>query len=98
MVQKKKYFGLTKNVFFTGLVSFFMDVSSEMIYPLLPLFLANMLGVNKSLIGLLEGIAEATASLLKVFSGWLSDRIGKRKSLMMALDSKESIKTVLSWV
>ena len=75
-----------------------MDVSSEMIYPLLPLFLANMLGVNKSLIGLIEGIAEATASLLKVFSGWLSDRIGKRKSLMMALDSKESIKTVLSWV
>ena len=61
-----------------------MDVSSEMIYPLLPLFLANMLGVNKSLIGLIEGIAEATASLLKVFSGWLSDRIGKRKSLMMA--------------
>ena len=84
MNQKKKYFGLSKNVFFTGLVSFFMDVSSEMIYPLLPLFLANMLGVNKSLIGLIEGIAEATASLLKVFSGWLSDRIGKRKSLMMA--------------
>ena len=84
MDQRKKYFGLSENVFFTGLVSFFMDISSEMIYPLLPLFLANMLGVNKSLIGLIEGIAEATASLLKVFSGWLSDRIGKRKSLMMA--------------
>ncbi len=75
MNQEKKYFGLTKNVFFTGLVSFFMDISSEMIYPLLPLFLANMLGVNKSLIGLIEGIAEARASLLKVFYGWLSDRI-----------------------
>ncbi|MCX6179019.1 MAG: MFS transporter [Chlorobiales bacterium] len=84
MELDKKIFGLSKNVFFSGLVSFFMDVSSEMIYPLLPLFLANMLGVNKSLIGLIEGIAEATASLLKVFSGWLSDRIGKRKSLMMA--------------
>lgn len=83
MDQDKKYFGFSKNVFFTGLVSFFMDVSSEMIYPLVPLFLANVLGVNKSMIGLIEGIAEATASLLKVFSGWLSDRIGKRKNLML---------------
>lgn len=82
--QDKKYFGLGKNVFFTGLVSFFMDISSEMIYPLVPLFLANVLGVNKSMIGLIEGIAESTASLLKVFSGWLSDRIGQRKNLMLA--------------
>ena len=82
MEQEKKFFGFSKNVFFTGLVSFFMDVSSEMIYPLVPLFLANVLGVNKSMIGLIEGIAESTASLLKVFSGWFSDRIGRRKSLM----------------
>lgn len=79
-----KLFGLHKNVSSAGLVSFFMDVSSEMIYPLVPLFLANVLGINKSMIGLIEGIAEATASLLKVFSGWLSDRIGKRKGLMLA--------------
>ena len=84
MEQEKKYFGFSKNVFFTGLVSFFMDLSSEMIYPLVPLFLANVLGVNKSMIGLIEGIAESTASLLKVFSGWLSDRIGQRKNLMIA--------------
>ncbi len=84
MTQDKKYFGFSSNVFFTGLVSFFMDVSSEMIYPLVPLFLANVLGVNKSMIGLIEGIAESTASLLKVFSGWLSDRIGQRKNLMLA--------------
>jgi MFS family permease len=84
MQEEKKYFGLHRNVFFSGLVSFFMDVSSEMIYPLVPLFLANVLGINKSLIGLIEGIAEATASLLKVFSGWLSDRLGKRKNLMLA--------------
>lgn len=81
---ERTYFGLHKNVLFTGVVSFFMDVSSEMIYPLLPLFLANVLGVNKSMIGLIEGIAEATASLLKVFSGWFSDRIGRRKGLMLA--------------
>jgi MFS family permease len=74
--------GLGRNVFAAGLVSFFMDVSSEMVYPLVPLFLANVLGVNKSVIGLIEGIAESTASLLKVFSGWYSDRIGRRKGLM----------------
>ena len=78
--DKKTYFGLGKNVFFAGLVSLFMDVSSEMIYPLVPLFLANVLGVNKSLVGLIEGIAESTASFLKVFSGWFSDRIGRRKT------------------
>ncbi|MEI6757574.1 MAG: MFS transporter [Chlorobium sp.] len=84
MEQEKKLFGFSKNVFFAGLVSFFMDVSSEMIYPLVPLFLVTVLGVNKSTIGLIEGIAESTASLLKAFSGWFSDRIGKRKGLMLA--------------
>ncbi|MFZ2198679.1 MAG: MFS transporter [Thermodesulfovibrionales bacterium] len=82
MGKDKKLFGFGKNVTIAGLVSFFMDVSSEMIYPLVPLFLANVLGVNKSVIGLIEGIAESTASLLKVFSGWFSDRIGNRKWLM----------------
>ena len=80
----KKFFGFSKNVTVAGFVSFFMDVSSEMIYPLVPLFLANTLGVSKSAIGLIEGIAESTASLLKVFSGWMSDRIGNRKWLMAA--------------
>jgi MFS family permease len=82
MNEKKTFFGLSRNVFFTGLVSLLMDVSSEMIYPLVPLFLANVLGVNKSLIGAIEGLAESTASLLKVFSGWFSDRLGRRKGLM----------------
>jgi MFS family permease len=80
----KRFFGFGKNVFVAGLVSFFMDVSSEMIYPLVPLFLANVLGINKSVIGLIEGIAESTASLLKIFSGWFSDKIGNRKWLMAA--------------
>jgi MFS family permease len=84
MTKEKTYFGFGRNVFFTGLVSFFMDVSSEMIYPLVPLFLANVLGINMAMIGLIEGIAESTASLVKVFSGWFSDRIGQRKSLMLA--------------
>lgn len=79
----KGILGLHKNVFSAGLVSFFMDFSSEMVYPLVPLFLATILGVNKSIIGIIEGIAESTASLLKVFSGWFSDRIGKRRFLMV---------------
>ncbi|MFQ5596310.1 MAG: MFS transporter [Anaerolineae bacterium] len=72
--------GLPRNVVALGLVSLFQDISSEMIYPLLPLFLANVLGADKAIIGLIEGIAESTASLLKVFSGWLSDRSGRRKA------------------
>jgi len=60
-----------------------MDISSEMIYPLVPLFLSSVLGVNKSIIGLIEGIAESTASLLRVFSGWFSDRLGRRKGFMV---------------
>lgn len=84
MKEDKKFFGFGRNVFVSGLVSLFMDISSEMIYPLVPLFLSNVLGVNKSIIGLIEGIAESTASLLKVFSGWFSDRIGNRKWLMAA--------------
>ena len=84
MINDRKFFGFGRNVFVAGLVSFFMDLSSEMIYPLVPLFLSNVLGVNKSVIGLIEGIAESTASLLKVFSGWFSDRIGSRKWLMAA--------------
>ena len=84
MRNDRKFFGFGRNVTIAGFVSFFMDVSSEMIYPLVPLFLANVLGVNKSVIGLIEGIAESTASLLKVFSGWFSDRIGNCKWLMAA--------------
>jgi MFS family permease len=70
---------LPRNVWAVSLTSFFMDISSEMVVNILPLFLYNVLGVGASVIGLIEGIAEATASLLKVFSGWLSDRLGARK-------------------
>lgn len=72
---------LPRNVWAVGLTSFFMDISSEMVINILPLFLANVLGVQMSIIGLIEGIAEATASILKLFSGWFSDKIGGRKWL-----------------
>lgn len=73
---------LDKNIFVLGMVSFFTDISSEMIYPLLPLFLSSTLGVGAGFIGLIEGIAESTASILKVFSGWFSDRLKKRKPII----------------
>lgn len=75
---------LPRNVWAASVTSFFMDVSSEMVINIVPLFLANVLGVKTNVIGLIEGIAEATASLLKVFSGWFSDVLGQRKWLAVA--------------
>ncbi|NJD68592.1 MAG: MFS transporter [candidate division NC10 bacterium] len=76
-------FGLTRNVVALGLVSLLTDVSSEMIYPLLPLFLTSVLGAGQTFVGLVEGIAESAASLTKLGSGWLSDRLGRRKGLVV---------------
>jgi MFS family permease len=74
---------LPRNVFAIGLISFFNDASSEIIYPLLPAFLAVTLGASPSAIGLIEGGAESASSLLKLFSGYWSDRIGRRKGLVV---------------
>jgi len=76
-----RIFGLNPNIFWLGAVSFLTDVSSELIFTLLPLFLADVLKTGTVIIGLVEGVAESTASLLKVASGWLSDKIGNRKEL-----------------
>lgn len=70
---------LPRNVWVTTLTSFLTDISSEMITNLIPLYLANVLGVSTAVIGLIEGIAETTSSLLKGFSGWLSDKVRGRK-------------------
>ncbi len=72
---------LPRNVWAVSLTSFLMDISSEMVINILPLFLANVLGLRTSVIGVIEGVAEAVASILKLFSGWLSDRVGGRKWL-----------------
>src|SRR4030066_935626 len=72
---------LHPNIWFLTIGSFLTDVSSEMLNNLIPLFLYNVLGVQTSIIGLIDGIAEATASLVKVYSCAFSDRLGKRKSL-----------------
>jgi len=67
-----------------GWVSFFTDVSSEMILPILPLFLKKVLQSTMTSIGIIEGVAEATASLLKVASGWWSDRVNRRKPFVLS--------------
>ena len=75
---------IPRNVWILGLVSLFTDTASKIIQSLLPLFLVSVLGVNLITVGTIEGIAESTASILKVFSGALSDYWGKRKQLAIA--------------
>ena len=74
---------IPRTVWALGFVSLFMDVSSEMIHALLPLFLTAGLGASVVVVGLIEGVAEATASIVKVFSGYWSDRLGRRKPLIL---------------
>ena len=70
-----------QNVIFLGLVSFFADISSEMVYPLIPLYITSVFGATPVLVGIIEGIAESVAGLLKVFSGYISDRYQRKKPL-----------------
>ena len=72
---------IPRGIWVLGFVSMLMDISSEMIHALLPIYMVAVLGTSTLAVGLIEGIAEATASISKVFSGALSDRLGKRKGL-----------------
>ena len=74
---------LPRSVVALGFVSLAMDLSSEMIHALLPLFMVGTLGLSVAAVGLIDGIAESTATITKVFSGWLSDRLGRRKPLIL---------------
>ncbi len=76
--------GITGNILILGLVSFLTDFSSEMIYPLLPLFLTTVLHAGPAFLGVIEGVAESTASLLKLVSGIVSDRVRDRKKLVLS--------------
>ena len=84
MVLLKKREKLDSNVVILGVVSFLTDVSSEMIFPILPLFLTTVLSAPVVVVGLIEGIADSTANILKLASGWLSDRTSKRKPFVVA--------------
>ncbi len=81
--KKSGWRSLPRNVWVLTAGSFLTDISSEMIVYLIPLFLANVLGVRTSVIGLIEGVAETTASIVKLYSGALSDKLGKRKFLVV---------------
>src|SRR6185312_5471697 len=75
---------IPRGIWALGFVSLFMDLSSEMIHALLPLFLVEVLGASTLVVGLIEGVAEAAASITKIFSGTYSDRLGRRKQLAVA--------------
>lgn len=79
MDKERRILGLKKNVFHLGLVSLFNDFSNEMIQSVMPVFLAVSLGVPPVGVGLIEGVADAVSSFVRVFSGWLSDKINRRK-------------------
>jgi MFS family permease len=83
-VKIKIFQTIPRNVWILGFVSLLTDISSEMIYSVLPLFLVSTLGASLQTVGWIEGIAESTASVLKVFSGALSDYLGQRKGLAVA--------------
>ena len=91
------------NVIILGLTSFFTDISTEMVYPLIPLFLTTTLGASPAIVGIIEGVAESLSSILKVFSGYISDKVGRRKPLAIMGYSFSTIGKVFlsfatSWV
>lgn len=69
------------NIIVLGLISFFMDIATEMVYPIIPLYLTTVFGATPALVGIIEGIAESTASLLRVFSGYITDKYNKKKRI-----------------
>jgi MFS family permease len=84
MNQKSNKNNYSKNVVNLGLVSFFTDVSTEMILGILPLFIITELGASKAILGLIEGLGESVSYTSRTFSGALSDKIGKRKPFVLA--------------
>ena len=94
--------GLPRNVVALGFVSLLTDVSTEMIIPVLPLFVVGVLGASMASIGVIEGVAESTAALMRLGSGWLSDRIGRRKPFLVfgygiSAVAKAALALALTW-
>lgn len=99
-MKKKK---VISNIVFIGLVSLFVDMSTEMVYPLIPLYLTMTLGATPAIVGVIEGIAESIASLLKVFSGYIGDKYHNKKNLIFIGYSASAVYKILllfsaSWV
>jgi MFS family permease len=84
-IPRERYFaGLSRGTFLLACASLFADISTEMLYPILPLFLTQVLGASGSVVGLIDGVAQATQNIVQGLSGWLSDRLQKRKSIALA--------------
>ncbi|OPY76197.1 MAG: Inner membrane transport protein YajR [Syntrophorhabdus sp. PtaU1.Bin058] len=81
-LMERTFRGINRNIVAISLVSLLNDISSEMVYPVIPIFLVAVLNAPVTIVGLIEGIAESTANLLRIFSGYFSDRSGKRKPFM----------------
>lgn len=81
-MKERKFFGVSKNIFYTGLTSFLTDTATKMVYSVMPMFLLSI-GASKTSLSLIEGIAESTSALIKSFSGFWSDKIGKNKPFML---------------
>jgi MFS family permease len=101
--KRKNFFsGLTKNIFLLAFTSLFSDISSEMLYPILPIFLTQTLKVSGSIIGLIEGVAGTTQNIIQGFSGSLSDKMQKRKGIalfgyILSAISKPFMGLAMSW-
>lgn len=95
--MKKKIFSFPPNVFILSVVSFLNDIGGETIKRAIPLYLSNILGVKTTIIGLIEGVAEATPQLLQPVSGYLSDRMHRRKPLVVVGQILRSTMLVLFW-
>jgi MFS family permease len=94
--------GLPRNVIALGVVSLLTDVSTEMIVPVLPLFVVGVLGASMASVGVIEGVAESTAAFMRLGSGWLSDRSGHRKPFLffgygISAVAKAALAVALSW-
>ncbi len=76
--------GLTRNTLLLAFASLFADIATEMLYPVLPVFLTQTLKASGSVVGLVEGVATAVQNIVQGFSGWLSDRLGRRKPVALA--------------
>lgn len=95
---ERKIFGFNLNVFFLGIVSLLTDISSEMIFTLVPLFLSNVLGAATTIVGLAGGISDSVDSLFRIAGGWLSDKFRKRKGLMVVGYSLSTVVKPLMYI
>jgi MFS family permease len=82
-VTQRYFAGLSRNTFLLAFASLFADISTEMLYPILPVFLTQMLNASGSIVGLVDGFAQATQNIVQGFSGALSDKLQKRKNIAL---------------